>query len=133
LGEDVKAGKRILLLERNYEDGSENRRYLFRLLVELIGYISVCNLRLKEAFDQGTEHFIGQELGVKGEGDNHQKFPSLRGGFKSVSSYQETVFGERPQGCFYLLTTDNCQLITDGKTTHQTFGEYKQDIVGGYL
>jgi hypothetical protein len=80
LGEDVKAGKRILLLERNYEDGSEHGRYLFRLLVELIGYIGVCNLRLKEAFDQGTEHFIGQELGVKGEGDNHEKFPTLRGG-----------------------------------------------------
>jgi hypothetical protein len=59
LGEDVKAGKRILLLERNYEDGSEHGRYLFRLLVELIGYVGVCNLRLKEAFDQGTENFIG--------------------------------------------------------------------------
>lgn len=68
-----------MLLERNYEDGSEHGRYLFRLLVELIGYIDVCNLGLKEAFYQGTENFIGQELGVKGEGDNHQKFPILGG------------------------------------------------------
>jgi hypothetical protein len=85
--ENVEAGEGILLLECDDENSAEDSRYLFGLLVKNGGNVSMCHLRPEEAFYQIPEHLIGEEFGAKGEGDDHQNFPTNVEDLRSIHKF----------------------------------------------